>query len=423
MTTSRKKLVAVALLATFAFSLIGSGIAQAQPCPLGDNLDFTGQCCEPSQAVLPDFPEVKQDIRYFTWRRCQLARNKKLCADIGRPTQHIQPNGVPAGCGVYDIPFKMRTCGAQMIELFGGSLIGTYTRTWFEDTDPGQQGLETQVWRILINGDLRLSPFLIQNFGNNQHIPQCHHAFNGLVYFNGYIDYRNNCQDGTWEVQWVLDHECDRYHHNSDSGRPAPAAGFHPTISFNFAGPSAFTPSLQVPFSRGAVLQENVRSLIYQTAGPVICLRDEPLVDGFIQPVQEFCACTDGQPQYALTEFFGFGVCGSQFQNDTSGSKLFVQKRVGFFPSAIPGAVPKSVLLKLGDLIYVDACTGQTTREYFEGVEIIGGAPAFTTDPAGALIPLLPDFDDDASSNDYAGQKVKGIPHVSTKIICANIQP
>lgn len=424
MSMSRKSRFAVlALLAAMVFGFAGSGVAVAQ-CPLPDNLDFNGECCDPSDALLPDFPQVKQDIRYFTWNACNLARNKRICADIGRPEPLIQPSGQPAGCGVYTIPFKMRTCGGQMIELFGGVLNGTYTRTWLEDTNPNQQGLETQVWRILVNGDIRVGDFIQAGpLAGNPHIPQCYHDFDGNVYFTGYIDYRNDCTTNQWQVEWVIDHECDRYHHNADSGRPAPAAGYHAGRSFNFAGPSTFTPSTAIPFSRGVVMQENLRTILYTTQGPAICFRDEPILDGFIDPIDEFCVCNGVSPQYALTDFFGAGLCGSGFQTTTAGSKLFVQKRVGFFPAVVPGAATKAVLLKMGDMLYFDACTQQQTEEYFEGVEIIGGAPAFTFDPSGGLIPLAPDFDDDASSNDFSGQKVKAVPHVSTKIICANIRP
>ena len=37
------------------------------------------------------------------------------------------------------------------------------------------------------------------------------------------------------------------------------------------------------------------------------------------------------------------------------------------------------------------------------------------------LYKLPPDFDDDASSNDFECRKVKAVPHVSCKLIAANI--
>lgn len=417
-------LMGVAALLAVLFLGIGASDAKAQ-CGLMDGLDFTGNCCEPGDIQLPDFPELKQNIRYFTWRRCNLGRNKAICADIGRPFPLTAPDGTPAGCGLYSIPFKMRTCGGQMFELFSGVLNGTYSRTWLEDTVPNQQGFETQVWRILINGDLRVSDFIVNNpVGANPHIPQCYRDYDQLVYWAGYIDYRLDCTNGRWTAEWVLDHACDRYHHNSDSGRPAPAAGYHPDFSYNFAGPSTFIPTLDIPFSQGELVQENMRSLVRgPQGGPLMCLRDEPMEGGFIQPVDEFCVCDGNLPQYAFTDYGGGSICGSFFQTNTAGSKLYVQKRVGIFPSGIAGIPDKSVLIKMGDLIYGEGCTGLTTEEYFEGVEIIGGPPAFTWGPAGGFVPLAPDFDDDANSISFSGARIKAIPHISDKIICANVAP
>ncbi len=423
---SKSKKWQLAMVATLLAALfVGMGAADAKAqCGTPDGLDFNGVCCEPGDLQLPDFPEMKQNIRYFTWRRCNLGRNKAICADIGRPFPLVRPDGTPAGCGTFNIPFKMRTCGGQMFELFSGVLNGTYSRTWLEDTVPAQQGLETQVWRILINGDLRVSDFIASTpTGLNPHIPQCYHDFDQNVYWAGYIDYRLDCTNGRWTVQWVIDHSCDRYHHNSDSGRPAPAAGYHPDFSYNFAGPSTFVPTLAIPFSEGPLVQENVRSLIYGPQGPVLCLRDEPIEGGFIQPIEEFCVCDGNAPQYAFTDYSGGSICGTFFQTDTAGSKQYVQKRVGFFPPMVAGGPQKAVLIKMGDMIYGEGCTGITSEEYFEGVEIIGGDPAFTFGPGGALVPLAKDFDDDASSNDFNGERIKGIPHISTKIICGNVGP
>ena len=191
MLKSKKRMLTVLALLAALFVGAASSDAMAQ-CGLPDGLDFTGQCCEQADIQLPDFPELKMDMRYFTWRRCQLARNKPMCVDIGRPFPLVQPNGQIAGCGVFNIPFKVRTCGGQMIELFSGVLNGTYSRTWLEDTDPGQQGFETQVWRILINGDLRVSDFIANGpLATNPHIPQSFHDYDQLKASFRYSDLAN----------------------------------------------------------------------------------------------------------------------------------------------------------------------------------------------------------------------------------------
>lgn len=412
--------LALAGLALAGFVVTDDAHAQQIPWPMPDGFDFRGECCEIAQPTLPDFPGIKQQIRYITWQRCQLRRNKTLCVDIGRPEPYILPDGTPAGCGVYTIPFNLRTCGGQMITIFSGDIIGTYARTWLEDTDPDQAGLETQVWRILINGDLRLSDFANDRYGTNLHIPQCHHDYDRNIYWFGYLDYRNDCETNTWTVEWTLDHECDKYHHNPTSARPAPAAGYHSNRSFNIVGPSLFVPTINIPFSQGFVAAENVRTLDYRQR-PVTCFRDDPIRDGFLQPTLEFCVCEDGDPQYALTDFFGSSFCGTGFST-IQAEKDFVQKKIGFRTDAA-GNPTKAVILKMGDMLWFDACLQEKTVEYFEGVEIIGGPPAFSFDEAGGLFPLPPDFDDDASSNDINCNVLKGAPHVSCKIICSNMFP
>lgn len=408
----------LAILAAAWIAAAFAAVPADAQCVGNDNMDHT-QCCDQSQPVLPQFPAVKQNIQYFSWRNCNVVKRKGLCVDIGVPTPRVFPNGTPAGCGVFDIPFRTRTCGAPFIDVFTGTMIATYARTWGEDTD-AIPGPDTQVWRLLINGDLTASAFLLANFGLVPHIPQCLHSFNNRVYWYGYIDYRLHCQTLQWNVEWVLDHECDRYHHNPDSARPAPAAGFHPDRTFTFVGPSPFTATLAIPIAAGPFMQENTRTLLYTGQNPVICFRDDPIRDGFLNPFQEVCLCANGGPQYAISEFFGNTLCNTNFGPGPA-TKVYTQKRIGFFPDAA-GNPFKFVLLAQGDLQFADACLGLVTQEYFEGVETIGGFPAFTVPPVGAVpVPLGRTFIDIGSSNNNACVKIKAIPHAVCKLICVNI--
>lgn len=405
-------MAALTLLALFAAPLT----ADAQ-CIGADGMDFNGNCCDISEPILPDFPGIEDRTKYICWRDCRVAKTRDLCVEIGAPTPHFIAPGIIAGCGVFDVPVKTKTCGAAAREVFSGTVIGTYARTWFEDADFDGDP-ETQVWRILLNGDLEASDFLLAQFGNNPCIPQAWRDYDGLVYWYGYIDYRLNCQTNEWQVEWALDHECDKYHHNSDSERPAPPGGYSPDRSFTFVGPASFVPTLAIPFSSGPMVQENTRTIAFTgPQNPARCFIDDPIREGFVDPFQETCVCVDGEPQYALQEFGGTTICGTGF--GPGQGKDFVQKKLGFFVDAA-GNPTKALLLEQGDLTFVDQCVGTQTNEYFEGVITIGNAPAFTFDPAGALIPLGRQFHDIGSSNDEFCNRKKGAPRLTCKLICAN---
>ncbi len=413
---SVKWMLVMAAFVGFAFAMTSP--AQAQ-CTGSDNLDFNGECCDISEPILPDFPAVKQEIQYICWRRCDVQKVKRLCVDLGRPVPHVFPSGVPAGCGIYDLPVRTRTCGGQQRVAFEGTVLATYSRTWFEDADVDGQ-IDTQVYRFLLNGDLRASDFLVNRFGTNPCVPQSIHFFDNLVFWFGYIDYRFDCQNGSVEVEWALDHECDKYHHNEDSGRPAPpGTAFNPARSFTFVGPSTFVPTLGIPFSAGPLVQENTRSILFTgQQQPVVCFRDDPIRDGVLQPFIETCVCTDGAPQYAISEYGGTTLCGSGF--GLGQGKEYVQKRLGFFANAA-GEPTRELLLKQGDLIFFDQCLQTTTNEYFEGVITLNNVPSFTIDQAGGVVPLARQFHDVGSSNNEVCERKKAVPHYTCKLICGNI--
>ncbi len=406
------------LLILFAVVVVavGSASAQVPPWPQPDGYDFTGVCCTPANPTLPPFPSITQNIKYMCWRDCQPQLCRDLCVTIGTP-RIAAAGGVVFGCGVYFVPVTIKR-GAQV--LYSGRLIGTYARTWLEDTVPDPIGLkETQVWRFLLNGDL-LPSALIQGIANPC-VAQCWRTF-GAIYFAGYIDYRNFCPNNSWTAEWALDHGCDFWAHNADSGRPAPVGSvLHPTFSYTFVGPNTFTCSINIPVSAGPVMAESVRSILWFGNQPPTCLTDDPLVQGSMVPLQDFCPCgapPAAAPQYTLTDFNGISQCGTQFRTGGAGPKPFAQKRLGFFTDAAGGPF-KFLLLKMGDVDYIDACLPPPipTREYFEGVETIGGFPAF--DLNGRF--LGRQFDDDGSSNFLVCQRRKGVPHVVCKIITANM--
>ena len=106
-------------------------------------------------------------------------------------------------------------------------------------------------------------------------------------------------------------------------------------------------------------------------------------------------------------------ACGSNW-GPGSATKIYVQKRMGFFPDTA-GNPFKFVILKQGDRNFADPCTGAIQAEYFEGVSTIGGFPAFTFQ-GGPVVPLGRTFIDVGSSNNEVCMRIKAIPHVVCKL-------
>jgi hypothetical protein len=418
-----RPLILAFLVVVFALAVAAPGAAQPLPWPMPDGYDPAGGCCQPAQPTLPPFPAVTQQIKFICWNNCNPQFCVNICVSFGVPAPLVRA-GVVFDCGLYLIPITIRTCAANPVTLWSGRLLATYSRTWLEDAVPDPAGApDHQIWRFLVNGDLRPSTFLLQNFGNNICVvPPCHAAFQNLVYWFGYIDYRNDCATGRWTVEWAIDHECDRFHHNADSARPAPVgAVFHPQHSYNFVGPSSFVCTINIPCAnfQSPPAFEAVRSLIWQgVTQPPICLRRDRLTQFGIVPFQDLCVCAGPPPnplQYSLSEFFGMSGCGTGF-NIATQPKPFIQKKLGFFPDAA-GNPFKFLCMNMGDVNYFDVCTMLTTNEYFEGVETIGGFPKFTVN--GTPLPFR-QFIDDGSSNFVNNARRKGILHVVSKIINAN---
>ena len=385
------------------------------PCGFPDNLDTDEACCDPAVPALPTFPDIDlQDMRYFTWRNCALSRNKEVCVDIGQPTP------VASECGYYDIPFTVRTCGAQANTLFSGTMIGIYART-FVETDKDQKNRPVaQVWRFLINGDLEVSQFVIDRFGDNPNIPQSYKAFGNQVHWHGYLDYRQKCdKSGDWSAEWVLNHDCDAYAHPKGSDR---AGVFNRDRSFNMAGPSTFVPSNDLIIDAAFDIQlesDGMRQLVLDGEGKSggICYRDVPL-DGSASSGFDTCPCNGGKStQYVIFDFNATSRCLATM-SATKGDDL-TRKRIGYFES--PEVEFRAVSIIMGNMVWLDDCTEDSTREWFEGVEILSptvGHERFLRN--GSRVQLSPFFFDAASSNDDDGTRVQGIPHLSNKMITIN---
>ncbi|MBI3844935.1 MAG: hypothetical protein HY292_09885 [Planctomycetes bacterium] len=378
------------VIVAFTLSLSVSAFGQC----LSDNLD--GLCCQPMTPNLPSFPSLSLGVKYICWDECDARLSRDVCLVLGAPTR-VRIGGASLE-GVYRITFTARTCaGGANANLWTGSLIAHYSRTWLESSVPGPSP-NTGVWRFLLNGDLTPTARVIQLYGQNTcAVPPCNATF-GHFYVQGYVDYARNCQTGQWSAAGTVYHGCDAEVHGPTSGRPAPPSGFH-TRSYSWVWPAAgfvpYSSAVASPRSEGTAVSGAVRFNDWRTR-PGIARAEENVLSGEAVPVSELCNCTSaGSPnsQYISTQISnGAAACGSIFQ--TSGGVGLLQKRIGRWTAAtFPGA--EHLLLDFGSLDHVNACNGLATTEYFEGVETIGGFSATNH----ASVALAPQFEDLASSN------------------------
>ncbi|MBI1849641.1 MAG: hypothetical protein HYR85_04800 [Planctomycetes bacterium] len=391
------------------FATMFTSAAFAQGFCQRDNLD--GPCCQPTQVALPQFPSRSGDIRFICFDGCAPRIDRNLCVDFGAP-QPAQQGGALV-CGVYLIRVQVKTCGAAAQVLWSGTMRAHYARNWLEVDNNGRQ---LGVWRFLLNGDLVPSQFLLQQAGQNQCVvPRCYFQFQ-RVYFTGYFDYARDCQTGQWTTAGALNHDKDFIDHAGFTVRPAPAGGFHPTRSFDFVWPSAgfMTDPVNGPFSQGQVqpLQESFRKNNWPTV-PNICLFEEPVGGGGINPINQYCPCSAlpiAPLQYADTNVDVVGQCGSQVVPANGAPLPFIQKKIGFWsnPNAYPGI--EYLRIDQGFLNHRDGCNpANLGNQWFEGVETLRG---FQTMSYTGIV-LGQQFEDWGSSNGVGGAVLIGAPHVT----------
>jgi hypothetical protein len=409
------------LVLSLSMLVAGAATALAQPVCFGpDGLDgSTLNCCQPTSAILPTFPAFQgQSFKYVCFDNCNVQINVNLCAQIGAPQPVLAGGGVV--CGVYLIRFTMTTCAGGMPTLWSGNMRAHYSRTWIESSTPGAVP-DIQVWRFLLNGDL--VPGTGLPTANPCAFAPCIPASGGKLHVWGFIDYAGSCTSaGGFRVAWALNHGCDFSEHGPGSARPG---AFHPTKSYTWVGPSAgfVVDPVTTTLSNGnaAPGQDAIRKNQWSTL-PAICLFEEPLQISSIFPNGTFCACGGGGPQYDRSIFRAIGQCGTTISQTPGAAIPFMQKRIGrWVGGAFPGN--EELLLDEGFLTVQEGCvTGSILPQYVQGVETIGGFPAFKAGTA-PLIPLDRQFEDLATANRGPANSaiVIGAPYISWFIVNINL--
>jgi hypothetical protein len=392
-----------ALLSTLA--LAATSIAQ---CPLPDHLDG-GPCCSPAQITLPTFPAFKQSSLDICWKDCDVDNIAGGRVRWGKPQA-----GGTSPCG--PMVSKVRMFDAAGSLTWRGKMRMQYSRTWFE---VNTAGTDYQVWRFLVNGDLR--PTAAAG-GPPCPVPSCVLAFQRARY-TGYVDWALDCATGVWSNAWMLTHACDGIDHSPGFPR---GGAFHPDRSFTFVGPAAgFVVTPTTPAEGGASSFEATRrvrgiSLPPFTVGVPICEYEEQIQHSLV-PLAQFCFCVPGgTAQWQASDLFVAGACGTALQTGSGPVTGFNSMGIGGWtdPTKYPGQ--EVLRWNVGGYDVADACTGITQPEIHFGVTTIGGYQGHQILNTGIGAPLPPIYIDQNDSQRRSGGVQMNVPFYAGRVLNLN---
>ncbi len=398
------------LLATLGLFLTLVPRVTAQ-CLTGDGLDG-GPSCSSAFTQVPQ-PKFSQPALGICWQDCGVLATANYRAQWGmaNPLQ-VNTAGTPPSCGWYSTTLRLYQ---GSILRWSGAMHMTYSRTWLES---GTSGGVYQVWRYLVNGDLR---YVTANPGPCA-IPPCANPNLNRTRFTGYIDYALDCSvpGGLLEHAWMITHGCDATEHVAGFPR---AGTYHPNRFYTFLGPRAgFVVGAGGTLENGAVATESVRKLDALVL-PARCDHEEPLLFGSFNPSANVCLCGTGPGLWYEAFFTGAGGNGTTL-NPFLGSDPFRSFPIGMWtnPNAYPGV--EEVRWNTNELQYVE-CTGVGRNEYYYGVTTSGGFPAFTISslfPTPPPMPLPQTFVDQSNSVLLpANVATRNIPFKSDHILNLNL--
>lgn len=357
------------LLALPALILLAApGAAQ---CGTTDGLDGGFSCAQGAFVSLPQ-NSFKQPALGICWKDCGVDTIAPYQAQWSALNQSM--GGTPPGpsCGWYTTNVVLLQASA--IRWFG-TLHASYSRTWMEGAAPKTY----QVWRYLVNGDLRpVGP------AGPCAVPACATAFGNRVRFTGYIDYAQDCSTsgGLTEHAWMLTHACDAIDHAPGYPR---AGAFHANRFYTFLGPRlGFVVGAGSTLENGPVAVEAIRSWD-ATALPARCQLEEPLNFANFSPSATLCLCGTG-PALWYEAFFNAGGAFGATAFPFLSSDPFRSFPIGTWTNsaAYPGV--EEVRWNSNELLYTE-CTGLSRQEYYFGVTTAGGYPAFSYHPGAPPLP------------------------------------
>lgn len=396
------------LASTFG-STLGLAAALALPsaaqCLQPDNLD-SSVACGGAQTSVPQktFSHMGLGI---CWQNCQVGSTGNYRVQWGNLTQMNLNTAGMSSCAWYGSRVRIFN-GATL--MWDGQMHLSYARTWLENQTAGTV---LQVWRYLVNGDLRI---MSTNGPTPCGVPGCVSSAQGLMRMTGYIDYAFDCSTQTWSRAWMLHHGCDAIDHVAGYPR---AGTFHPGQSYTFVGPAAgFVPGAGMTLENGTTTSESLRRWD-ATALPARCGSEEPVMGAMINPLNMTCMCAAGPANYyeaQLTVFGAFGTTVTPFP----GSDPFRSFPIGQWtnPAVFPGV--EEVRWNSNEGSFVE-CTGVGRNEPYFGVTTAGGYQAFSFNVSTPSMPLSPVFVDQCNSVTLpAGNATRNRPFRSDHMLNLN---
>ena len=356
------------------------GVSSFAQC-IGDD-GLAGPCYSPAKANLPQFPAYKSKSKWIPYFDCKVHKVLDTTLVLPAPQQ--------VSCGI----FIMKGVDLRMptgMPLWDTSAIWFlhYTRTWMETDMSSTQPTRYQVWRFLINADVRPSQQVLatpQNPANDFYIPPCiYNSPNGQpVHYWGYLDYAFDCLNQRWSIAFGVNHMCDVFTHNALSAYPM---GGHPQWSYAVVAPANFVPATTLPGIQGVVQAEAFR----ENRIPMLplCETEQDIASGQII-LTNVRKCPCGQNSSPTNQFIehltrastkckSSAISMQPFPFFWGGS---VQMSVGTFTG--PGYPGKEELYFIVDpMWYLDGITSPPTQtgELFYGVGTQEGFEAFLFKP------------------------------------------
>lgn len=370
----------------------------AAQCPTPDNLD--GPCCTPTQPTYPNLQDFVHEAKSICWANCDVESEQGCIAQWRFPTSNV-----PVSCRVDRAVLRLVDAAGDV--KWRGRLSVQYSRTWFEADST--VGAELQVWRYLLNGDMRP-----RQGATPCPVPPSALAHNNRVKFTGYIDLARNCATGERSYAWMLTHGCDAIDHVAGFPR---GGTFQPERAYTFVGPGpSFVATPLVPAEGGGGIG-SVRRVdqIPGTFGLTCFSRER--IDHFLQPEDEFCLCQQGTPQWQFSNVQASGGCGSTALTGSTVLPGFISMGIGGWTD--PTTYPGNELLRwnAAGYQYFDACENAQRDEVFFGVTTIEGFPAFDVN---TFTPLPATFVDQGNAQ-RNGSPVLNVPwRFSSHIINLN---
>ncbi|MCC7012107.1 MAG: hypothetical protein IT454_06080 [Planctomycetes bacterium] len=368
------------LATTFLLSLLAATHSAAQ-CLTPDGLDPSTVACGGAFTQVPQ-RGFQQSAIGICWRDCGVDAQANYTALWGALNPIVGPPGA-ISCGWYR--GRVRLYLGSVLQ-WDGQMHFSYSRTW---TEAGTAGAPIQVWRYLVNGDMRP---VTNNPMPCGPIP-CAAPNGNLVRFTGYVDYAADCGTTLTERAWMLTHACDSIDHAPGFPR---AGVYHPNRYYTFVGPATgFAVAAGSSPEVGPIAQDCMRKWD-ALALPARCGAEEPLVGGTLNPVGAVCMCGSGPSNWHEANLFVGGIYGSIVQ-PFPGSDPFRSFQIGMWtnPAVFPGV--EELRYNCNEGQWID-CFGVGRNEYYFGVTTHGGFPAFVLDATNPPVPLGTMFIDQSNS-------------------------